>query len=372
MADRVCLQKIRPAKALQQCDENAVIRPSAGKRANSSDNLIKIPSKAAKITDEDADPSRKIKIGSGSKATRQSTGKKRRDKEAPDKETRPQQKDKTKKRKKKKTKKKQAESSTAHTIAIPVQDDKEAICAPESTAKTRKQLKAACNFVTKKKMKTGRIDDPDNLLDDQYDDEIIEYTRSLEKKMTPDASYMERQIELDWSMRAKLVAYLVNIRVNRDLEPEVLFIAVNYLDRFLSRKMISRDTLQLAGCTALFIASKYECVSQMKKNTIVALGAGTFTVEQLLAAERFMLNLLDFEMGWPGPIGFLERLQKADRKYKNARNMSLCFLDITMIDQRFVSCVPSYLSAGAYCLARSMLGKNDWVIPSTHNCEGTY
>jgi G2/mitotic-specific cyclin 3/4 len=328
-----------------------------------------------------------ISIGKNSKATRQPTREKTRKRDSNEETQAQKKKDKNKDKKndkskqeknegkkegKKEKKVKKTEGSTTHTVAIPVQEDNEAILAPEMTAKTRKRLKDARKFVTKDRTGMGRTDDASDLLDDQYDDEIVEYTRSLEEKMKPNPSYMEHQDDIDWSMRAKLVEWLVQFRMVFDLKPEVLSTAVNYLDRFLSVKTVYREKLQLVGCTALFIASKYESVSQIKKKTMVAMSQDAFTVEELLRAEWYMLNALNFELGWPAPTGFLERLKKADRKSKRAQHMSRCFLDIIMIDRRFVSCVPSYLAAGADCLARFMLKQKNWVFASTHIYSRTY
>jgi hypothetical protein len=40
--------------------------------------------------------------------------------------------------------------------------------------------------------------------------------------------------------------------------PETLWIAINIVDRFLTRRVVSLVKLQLVGVTAMFIAAKYE------------------------------------------------------------------------------------------------------------------
>ena len=42
------------------------------------------------------------------------------------------------------------------------------------------------------------------------------------------------------------------------LLPETLFLAVNIIDRFLTKRVVSLVKLQLVGVTAMFIAAKYE------------------------------------------------------------------------------------------------------------------
>jgi hypothetical protein len=42
------------------------------------------------------------------------------------------------------------------------------------------------------------------------------------------------------------------------LKRETLFLTINYIDRMLSRIVVSRTKLQLVGITAMFVAAKYE------------------------------------------------------------------------------------------------------------------
>lgn len=95
-----------------------------------------------------------------------------------------------------------------------------------------------------------------------------------------------------------------------------------------------------------------------------------YTAEEILKAERFMLAMLNFELGWPGPMSFLRRISKADDYDLETRTLAKYFLEITIMDERFVGSPPSFLAAGAHCLARHMLKKGQWVslmiFPSYH------
>ena len=42
------------------------------------------------------------------------------------------------------------------------------------------------------------------------------------------------------------------------LVPETLFLAVSFLDRFLSVEVTARNSLQLVGITCVLVAAKYE------------------------------------------------------------------------------------------------------------------
>ena len=59
-------------------------------------------------------------------------------------------------------------------------------------------------------------------------------------------------------MRAILVDWLVDVHLKFKLVPETLFLAVNFIDRFIERKVVPKERLQLLGSTAMFVACKYE------------------------------------------------------------------------------------------------------------------
>lgn len=216
----------------------------------------------------------------------------------------------------------------------------------------------------------------------EYGEEIFEYMRELEvrersippvlhcaqadlgkqAKMLPNPHYMtEVQAEIQWSMRSVLMDWLVQVHNRFSLLPETLFLTVNYIDRFLSNKMVSLGKLQLVGATAIFVAAKYEEINCPSVQEIVFMVDGGYTVDEILKAERFMLSMLQFELGWPGPMSFLRRISKADDYDLESRTLAKYFLEVTIMDERFIGCTPSYLSAGAHCLARLMLKKGDWV-----------
>ena len=179
--------------------------------------------------------------------------------------------------------------------------------------------------------------------------------------MLPNAHYMDNQTEIQWSMRSVLMDWLVQVHHRFLLLPETLFLSVNYIDRFLSCKIVSLGKLQLVGATAIFIAAKYEEISFPSVHEIVYMVADAYTNDEILKAERFMLSMLQFELGWPGPMSFLRRISKADDYDLETRTLAKYFLEITIMDERFVGSPPSFAAAGAHCLARLMLRKGSWV-----------
>ncbi|KIN05064.1 hypothetical protein OIDMADRAFT_101886 [Oidiodendron maius Zn] len=235
------------------------------------------------------------------------------------------------------------------------------ILLPKITNKVKKELAEAKELVESART-PEEIDDEawDTSMVAEYGDEIFAYMRELEIKMLPNAHYMDNQAEIQWSMRSVLMDWLIQVHHRFSLLPETLFLCVNYIDRFLSSKIVSLGKLQLVGATAIFVAAKYEEINCPSVGEIVYMVDGGYTVDEILKAERFMLNMLQFELGWPGPMSFLRRISKADDYDLETRTLAKYFLEVTIMDERFVGIPPSYIAAGAHCLSRIMLKKGDW------------
>ena len=195
----------------------------------------------------------------------------------------------------------------------------------------------------------------------EYNEEIFEYMRGLEQRMAPNPHYMDKQTEIQWSMRAVLMDWIVQVHHRFGLLPETLFLTVNLIDRFLSQKVVSLTKLQLVGATAIFVAAKYEEVDCPSIQEVQFMVDNGYKIEEILKAERFMLSMLGFELGFPGPMSFLRRISKADDYDLETRTLAKYFIEITIMDERFLPCVSSFIAAGAHCLARLMLRKGNWV-----------
>jgi len=265
------------------------------------------------------------------------------------------------------------------------------LVAPKVTTHAQKELEAARQFVLERVTEEEEQEEAwDVSLVAEYGEEIFEYMRELEVcaylfnpppspsliclltlrdqqiHYLPNPHYMDIQTEIQWSMRSVLMDWLVQVHQRFHLLPETLFLTVNYIDRFLSVKVVSLAKLQLVGATAILIAAKVEEVTCPSVQEIVFMVDKGFTCDEILKAERFMLSMLQFEMNWPGPMSFLRRISKGDDYDLETRTLAKYFLEVTIMDERFVGCPASYLAAGAHCLSRMILKKGDWTLPHIH------
>lgn len=71
----------------------------------------------------------------------------------------------------------------------------------------------------------------------------------------PKPGYMNKQPDITNSMRVILVDWLVDVSEEYRLCSETVYLAVNYLDRFLSCMSVLRGKLQLVGTAAILLAA---------------------------------------------------------------------------------------------------------------------
>ncbi|KAI5960666.1 CLB2 [Candida pseudojiufengensis] len=200
-------------------------------------------------------------------------------------------------------------------------------------------------------------DHDDPLMASEYVNEIFSYFYELEIRMLPDSKYLFKQKNLKPKMRSILVDWLVEMHLKFRLLPESLFLAINIMDRFMSIEIVQIDKLQLLATGSLFIAAKYEEVFSPSIKNYSFFTDGSYTEEEILQAEKYILTILNFDLNYPNPMNFLRRISKADDYDVQSRTLGKYLLEITIIDYKFIGIKPSLCCASAMYLSRLILGK---------------
>ena len=77
----------------------------------------------------------------------------------------------------------------------------------------------------------------------------------LQVKYRGRLQYMKKQTDINSSMRSILIDWLVEVAEEYKLQPQTLFLTVNYIDRFLSQMSVLRGKLQLVGAACMLVAT---------------------------------------------------------------------------------------------------------------------
>jgi len=143
------------------------------------------------------------------------------------------------------------------------------------------------------------------------------------------------------------------------LQTETLYLAVAYIDRFLSYMSVQRSKLQLVGTACMFIAAKYEEIYPPDVGEFVYITDDTYNKRQVLRMEHLVLKVLGFDLSGPSANVFLSQmseLSKTDEKTKHLA-MFLCELSLLHGDT-FLKFSPSLMAASSLALARHSLGSS--------------
>lgn len=141
---------------------------------------------------------------------------------------------------------------------------------------------------------------------DIYSEEILSYLKTTEKLHRPKPNYMRRQPDVSYSMRTILVDWLVEVAEEYKLHSQTLYLAVSFIDRFLSIMSVVRSKLQLLGTAAMFVASKYEEIYPPDVSEFVFITDDTYSQKQVLRMEYLILKVLAFDISGPTVITFIQ------------------------------------------------------------------
>ncbi|ODQ66925.1 hypothetical protein NADFUDRAFT_81576 [Nadsonia fulvescens var. elongata DSM 6958] len=190
----------------------------------------------------------------------------------------------------------------------------------------------------------------------EYRLDILAHYKKQELTTLPDSSLIDLQSELDWSMRPCLLNFLVEAHLSFRLKAHTLFLAINIADRYCSRRIVYKKHYQLVGCTALWIAAKYE----EKKSRVPTVSdlkhiCGNNYEEYIFSQmENYILSTLEWKIGHPSMDSFLEIILGTDAN-PLIKHMAQYFCEVTLFHRAFLHFEPSIVAVCSLALALHIL-----------------
>ncbi|KAJ8450309.1 hypothetical protein Cgig2_004766 [Carnegiea gigantea] len=191
--------------------------------------------------------------------------------------------------------------------------------------------------------------------------DIYKHLRTSEMKRRPSVDFMEKiQKDINASMRAILIDWLVEVAEEYRLVPDTLYLTVNYIDRYLSGNAMNRQRLQLLGVACMMIAAKYEEICAPQVEEFCYITDNTYFKDEVLEMESAVLNFLKFEMTAPTTKCFLRRFVRAAQVMTDVPSMQLECLanyiaELSLLDYHMLRHAPSLTAAAAVFLAKYVL-----------------
>ena len=135
---------------------------------------------------------------------------------------------------------------------------------------------------------------------------------------------MDQQPEIKWHMRPCLVDFLVEIHFIFRLRPETLYLTLNIVDRYVSRRIVYIKHYQLVGCAALWIAAKFEDAKERVPTVqdLVQICHETYEESAFIQMEGHVLSTIQWTLGHPtaeawAKIDVLQPVHRSDAKVQH-------------------------------------------------------
>lgn len=198
------------------------------------------------------------------------------------------------------------------------------IHATEMTPQSQKKTDGDWNSCSKCCVKSDMRACPLPLLSWANAKDVWRFMCDKDKRSSLDrnANMLQNHQGLQPRMRAILLDWLNEVCEVYKLHRETYYLALDYLDRYLSTNVsISKTYLQLIGITCLFIAAKVEEIYPPKLSEFAYVTDGACSEEDILKQELVILSALKWQtspvtiIGW---LGIYMQLNVSNRASKNA------------------------------------------------------
>ena len=174
---------------------------------------------------------------------------------------------------------------------------------------------------------------------------ITEDTDPLKGAVT---AALEHDIDID--CREKMIEWCYRVCDCRifPCEREMVAIAVSYLDRYVMKLHQSslsggcdRPTFKLAAVTSFYLATKVMSCMQIRIESLVDLGRGSFNGDDILQMEHQILHLLEWRMNPPTVQSFIRQmwtmLPISIRTIDSIYYRSIYFAELAVYEYEFVT-----------------------------------
>jgi len=189
--------------------------------------------------------------------------------------------------------------------------------------------------------------------------------------------YIEDQPYITTHLRSMLVCRMISLHYMFQLLPETLSLAVNILDRVLTkRSVVMENELELIGVTSLLISSKFhDTYQEPQHQKLVDYLKGkmchkfhtlqkkvTHTENDVIKMERDILTRVDYRISVPTAYTFLYMfLDATGGLAKQDIIVDASFiLDCTLVIDHLLEYLPSEIASGSIVIARMANGSAPW------------
>ena len=172
--------------------------------------------------------------------------------------------------------------------------------------------------------------------------------------------------KVDISCREQICEWSYRVIDFFNIDREVVYISMSYLDRFLMTCTVDRHTYKLAATTALLLAIKVHHPRKINLSEIISdLSRGEFDMDDIGRMEIILLQSLSWRIHPPTPMNFVIRIlmlnpfaSKPIQEFdmEGVQDFAIFFVELSVCDYAFVKEKKSTVALAATLNAMEGLG----------------
>lgn len=164
-------------------------------------------------------------------------------------------------------------------------------------------------------------------------------------------------------MRKIVTEWMMELTAQEKCHPEVLALAVNYMDRMLCRFQIHKNQFQLLASTCVFLASKFRENEPVTAEKLVVMTDFSISVDLILEWELLVLQVLNWDLSTVTPYTILNQLltHKCLQTFQGPledlsptiRLRAETLLALSCTENQFTTLPPTLVATGCFLAALS-------------------
>ena len=202
-------------------------------------------------------------------------------------------------------------------------------------------------------------------------DLVFRQVEARELATTADASYMLRQPHINAKNRAILIDWLIQVHHHVKEKPEILYLTVNIIDRYLSvAPAVARNKLQLLGVAALGVAAHRFSIA-IRNEILSYLCDRAYPPAEVCAMRATIVSVLGHDITTVSTRYFVMRYLRAGCPDEVSRDLvwhASHVAERMLQEYKMLKHRPSLVAACAVYVARGSLGQAPWTT-FLHRCS---
>lgn len=192
------------------------------------------------------------------------------------------------------------------------------------------------------------------------DDQTYKEFREREIKYVPNDNLFEIQKDITEEHRFIVIDWLIQVSINLyKCSNDTLYFAINFIDRYLSLKEISKKKFQLLASTCFLIANKYEDVINITIDEIVDLCGRAYERDDFIKMEINVMNTLKYNLMVITPLSYYDRYITFF-KSEESKNCFNYLCEVSFFQTKLIGTFPSIITASCVYITRLIFDNIEW------------